>query len=77
MIYLRTALPEVLPVVKSGRVRSADAELQRSYRTVKLPSETIGECIKSSSCKQFSVHLADGLCVDHWDKHVTYKDGYL
>ena len=55
--------------VKSERVRSANAELQRSYQRVELPVETVGECKYSLTCNQFTAVLGNGLCEYHWDIH--------
>ena len=54
---------------KWGRVRSVDVEHRRSYDTVKLPIETLGECKYSLSCNQFMTVLGNGLCLSHWDKY--------
>ena len=35
---------------------------------IDLPVETIGECKKSHRCKQYHVILADGYCINCWDK---------
>ena len=53
--------------VKSGNALYADAELQRSYRIVELPVETVGECKYSLKCNQFTAVLGNGLCSYHWD----------
>ena len=63
---------EVLWTDRSERVRSAVAE--RLPSSPIMPVESIGECKQSKSCKQFLTYLADGLCVDHWDRHVSYRD---
>ena len=55
--------------VKSGNALYADAELQRSYRIVELPVETVGECKYSAKCHQFKTVLGNGLCSYHWDSH--------
>jgi len=37
---------------------------------IQSPVWTIGECLRSYSCKQFDTDLGNGLCVECWDKRV-------
>lgn len=37
---------------------------------IQSPVWTIGECLRSYSCKQFDTDLGNGLCVECWDRRV-------
>ena len=43
----------------------------RVYPRVNMPVATVGAC-RRRNCEQQNVDLADGLCVEHWD-----RSGYL
>ena len=48
------------------------ARSSRKTVSIRLPDHTIGECKLSYSCKQFNVDLANGFCVEHWDRGGRY-----
>jgi hypothetical protein len=56
-----------------------DDDAERPYHLreeVSLPVESVGECRFANQCKQFRADLADGLCVEHWDKTISsYRPG--
>ena len=42
---------------------------------VYLPDESVGHCKNVKNCKAWAVLLADGYCVDCWDKGVNVRAG--
>jgi len=42
---------------------------------VYLPAESVGHCKNVTNCKQFTTVLADGYCVDCWDRGVNVRAG--
>ena len=51
---------------------SEDAQLVKrpppqSWHNAKLPIESYGTCRRVQWCGNWSVELANGFCVDHWD----------
>ena len=56
------------PVQDAGQVR------RWSWPTeVEMPVESFGECVRSLTCKNFAVWLANGMCQIHWDKFDRMK----
>ena len=47
------------------------------YTIEKMPKESSGECINSRNCKQIAVFLADGWCINCWDKSEESKINIL
>ena len=50
------------------------AHRDRQIDTVRMPKETTGCCKNYRKCKSFTVELANGYCMECWDKGLDSRD---